>query len=238
MQEHVLNEYAKHDTHFKAIKMGEYYPGTHQYYQVITALQVYVGTQYLRGVAVPEVGWSYDKSTGLFYLATMGTEVPLDENTYLIVDDGNVRTMPKWRMDKYYTRLTPVEISAETPQQPQLGPNHLETMLEMQRDVERAWGRLPDPADREAISRYVREVILCATDELHEVLAEVHWKPWKTPSGIKDMPAYREELADVMHFILDLYLAAGLSGEDIYQDYMAKHNKNMDRTKSKEYKES
>ena len=70
------------------------------------------------------------------------------------------------------------------------------------------------------------------------MLAEVHWKPWKTSRGIKDMPAYREELADVMHFILDLYLAAGLSGEDIYQDYMAKHNKNMDRTKSTEYKES
>lgn len=238
MQEHVINEYAKNNDHFKAIEMGNYYPGTHQYYQVITAMQMYVGVQYQPGSFTPEVGWRYDAASGIFYLATMGTEIPLDQNTYLIIDGGDVRTMPRWRIEKYYTKLTPVEISTETPQQPPLAPNHLETMLEMQRDVERAWGRLPDPADREAISRYVREVILCATDELHEVLAEVHWKPWKTPSGIKDMPAYREELADVMHFILDLYLAAGLSGEDIYQDYMAKHNKNMDRTKSTEYKES
>lgn len=114
----------------------------------------------------------------------------------------------------------------------------LEYMLELQREVESGWGRLPDTNDPEHVSRYIREVVLCATDELHEVLGEVHWKPWKDKRGIRDIRAYREELADVMHFILDLYLAAGLTGEDILIDYMAKHHENIDRTTRDSYKAS
>lgn len=111
-------------------------------------------------------------------------------------------------------------------------------LLELQRTVEGTWGRLVDVNDPEAVSAYVRDVVLCATDELHEVLAEVNWKPWKDNRGIKDIEAYREEMADVLHFILDLYLAAGLNGGDIVMDYVSKHYKNLDRAKSTEYRSS
>ena len=114
----------------------------------------------------------------------------------------------------------------------------MDYMLTLQRDVEGVWGRLVDPTNPAAVSKYIREVVLCATDELHEVLAEVHWKPWKSSRGIKDMPKYREEMADVLHFILDLYLAAGLTGQDIVLDYVAKHRANMARSESPEYKAS
>lgn len=109
-------------------------------------------------------------------------------------------------------------------------------MLAMQRKVETAWGRQVDHTDPEAVSKYVREVVLCATDELHEVLAEVHWKPWKEARGIKDVAKYRSEMADVMHFVLDLYLAAGLTGEDIVMDYMTKHYTNISRTTDPQYR--
>ena len=114
----------------------------------------------------------------------------------------------------------------------------MDYMLSLQRDVEGIWGRLVDPADPAAVSKYIREVVLCATDELHEVLAEVHWKPWKSSHGIKDMSKYREEMADVLHFILDLYLAAGLTGQDIVLDYVAKHYENLERNKSASYRAS
>ena len=118
------------------------------------------------------------------------------------------------------------------------GEQGLDFMLGLQRDVEDAFGRLPDPSDAEQVSTYIREVILCATDELHEVLAEVHWKPWKESRGIKDVTKYREEMADVLHFILDLYLAAGLSGREIISDYMSKHYENLSRSSRVEYLES
>lgn len=114
----------------------------------------------------------------------------------------------------------------------------LNILLANQIEVEKAWGRLPDICDDDAVSSYIREVILCIEDELHEVLAEVHWKPWKISRGIKNIAAYREEMADVLHFILDLYLVAGLDGYDIAEDYLAKHDKNMDRVSSDSYRMS
>lgn len=116
--------------------------------------------------------------------------------------------------------------------------NGMALLFDLQEDVEKSWGRLPDPNDPEHVSTYVREVILCATDELHEVLAEVHWKPWKQQRGIKNRDNYREELADVLHFVIDLYLAAGLTSKEMVEDYMSKHDTNMVRSQSEEYKAS
>lgn len=117
-----------------------------------------------------------------------------------------------------------------------LAADGLQMMLGMQGKIESAWGRMPDPNDAEQISQYIREVVLCVTDELHELLNEVHWKPWKDARGIKDVARYREELADVLHFVFDLYLAAGLSGRDMLMDYLAKHQENLDRRDRAEYR--
>lgn len=111
-------------------------------------------------------------------------------------------------------------------------------LLDRQAGVEKAWGRMVNIGDDEAVSKYISEVILCVTDELHEVLAEVNWKPWKKSRGIKNLENYREEMADVLHFILDLYLAAGMSGFSIVVDYIAKNTENLDRVTRTEYLES
>ena len=114
----------------------------------------------------------------------------------------------------------------------------MDFLLEKQETIEKGWDRLVNPSDPEAVSAYIRDVVLCATDELHEVLGEVNWKPWKNNRGIKNMENYREEMADVLHFILDLYLAAGLTGRDIVLDYLSKHYENLYRMNRTEYKES
>jgi hypothetical protein len=116
------------------------------------------------------------------------------------------------------------------------GARGLNYMLQRQRDLEIIWGRQIDTEDPKAVSAYIRDVVLCATDELHEVLGEVNWKPWKDSRGIKDITKYREEMADVLHFIFDLYLAGGLTGKDIMLDYLAKNVENLARTKNAEYR--
>ena len=113
-----------------------------------------------------------------------------------------------------------------------------DVLLNLQRKIESQWGRLPDPENPENVSQYIREVVLCLEDELHEALAHVHWKPWKISRGFKDRSKYRTEVADVLHFVLDLYLAAGLTGSDIYKDYLAKHQENLKRCNSLEYVQS
>lgn len=114
----------------------------------------------------------------------------------------------------------------------------LDVLLDLQRKIEAQWDRLPDPENPENVSEYVRQVVLCLEDELHEALEHVHWKPWKTSRGFKDRDKYRAELADVLHFVLDLYLSVGLTGEDIYQDYLSKHRENLKRRNSVEYVQS
>ena len=111
----------------------------------------------------------------------------------------------------------------------------LDALLRLQRRIEDQWNRLPEPWNPESVSQYIREVALCLEDELHEALEHVHWKPWKASRGFKDLSKYREELADVLHFVLDLYVAADMTGSEIYKDYLAKHRENVRRRSSEEY---
>ena len=161
--------------------------------------------------------------------------------TYTIEVGGQMFTPEQWEAVRTYAKgygLSMIQDRDDTQEVLYQAETGLDFMLGLQRTVEERWGRSVDPSDPEAVSKYIREVILCATDELHEVLAEVHWKPWKDSRGIKSMDNYREEMADVLHFILDLYLAAGLTGRDIVADYVSKHYTNLGRTESTEYKES
>lgn len=111
----------------------------------------------------------------------------------------------------------------------------VDKILEMQKELEDSWGRFPNLQDEAAVSDYIRDTILCVEDELHELLHEVNWKPWKAAGGIRNISNYREELSDVLHFVLDLYLVAGLTGEDLVNDYFIKHSKNMRRVTDEEY---
>lgn len=154
---------------------------------------------------------------------------------------GVTRASIEYSLDRVYVPedTAPVETTSEAVQHLiSQGEQGLNYMLSLQRNVESVWGRLPDPKNPDQVSTYIREVILCATDELHEVLAEVHWKPWKDARGIKDISKYRGEMADVLHFILDLYLAGGISGREIIVDYMTKHYENLARNKSTAYRAS
>lgn len=211
----------------QAIEMGEFQEDSDEYHEVVQFLHKYWGSETIMAGtrAMRDFTWSFYQNH--FYLAVQGTWLQAKQGMLLLRVAGDVNLVPQATFTRVYEEATPAADSVAV----------LDTMLDLQRDVERGWGRLPDPEDAAAVSTYLREVILCATDELHEVLAEVHWKPWKQSRGVKDVAAYREEVADVMHFILDLYLAAGLTGKDIYQDYVAKHNINIDRTTNSQYKE-
>ena len=62
-----------------------------------------------------------------------------------------------------------------------------------------------DGADRVA---YVRDMVLACTDELHEALNEVTWKPWTTGGPRVHDEHLFAELIDVLHFVFNLLLVA------------------------------
>lgn len=160
---------------------------------------------------------------------SMGILLKAYPGMYIAVDySGVLMVVSKFTLDSTYVNVQS-GVSSDS--------SIIDELLTLQTSLEQAWGRLPDLTDAEAVSEYIRQTVLCATDELHELLHEVHWKPWKEGHGIRDVEAYREELADVVHFVLDLYLAAGLTGDDLVNDYFSKHHENVRRLIDPAYKE-
>ena len=69
--------------------------------------------------------------------------------------------------------------------------------------------------------------------ECCELDNELNWKPWKNP---RPLDANREErlleMADILHFFLQLALDQGFSADDIYAAYLRKNAENRERQRS------
>lgn len=70
--------------------------------------------------------------------------------------------------------------------------------------------------------------ILAATDELHEALNEVGWKPWASSKHI-NTESFKSELIDVYHFLMNLFIVAGMDEDEVKAAYFAKRAKNVKR---------
>lgn len=87
-----------------------------------------------------------------------------------------------------------------------------------------------DPRDMTEAEKalFIKDMTLALTDELHELLAEVGWKPWASSRHVNTESA-RGELIDALHFFLNLALALDMDGFMILEMYHAKHKKNQQR---------
>lgn len=81
--------------------------------------------------------------------------------------------------------------------------------------------------DEEKIEQ-IKTNVLALTDELHEALAEVGWKPWASSRHI-NTEALRGELIDAYHFMMNLMLIAGMDEDMVSRMYNEKHQRNKDR---------
>lgn len=99
-----------------------------------------------------------------------------------------------------------------------------------------SFGRDPALLEGADLAEYVRWNTLAATDELHEALAEVDWKPWTvTDDGFRNRDAFVGELVDVLHFVANMLVAAKCDDRELSAHYQAKQQKNRDRMASKSY---
>ncbi|HLW03161.1 MAG TPA: dUTPase [Ktedonobacterales bacterium] len=66
--------------------------------------------------------------------------------------------------------------------------------------------------------------------ECCELDDELNWKPWKNPADLDSTRQARlNEMADILHFLVQLALDQGLSADDLYQAYLAKNQENRSR---------
>lgn len=87
----------------------------------------------------------------------------------------------------------------------------------------------PCALDGEDVVTFIRWNVLALENELHEALDEVNWKPWaKSPREIRDVEAFRKELVDAFHFLMNLVLTTGSTPEDAVDAFMCQYFEKAD----------
>jgi dimeric dUTPase (all-alpha-NTP-PPase superfamily) len=105
----------------------------------------------------------------------------------------------------------------------------LQIILDRQRDLQKKhYGVDVATLSEEDRAQYIRDMSLALTDELHEALNEVGWKPWATSRHV-NRQAYLGELIDVLHFWCNLVLVANTNEQELIDMYFAKADKNAKR---------
>lgn len=105
----------------------------------------------------------------------------------------------------------------------------LATIFQRQLDLQRnSFGVNPAALNPEAKMEYIRSMTLALEDELHEALAETGWKPWAASNHL-DSDAFGAELVDALHFLVNLFLAAGWTAGDVSSYYFKKAERNAAR---------
>lgn len=105
----------------------------------------------------------------------------------------------------------------------------LQKMLDAQRAIQtKVYGADPIDLTDEQRVQYIKDMVLAAEDELHEMLVEVPaWKPWVNREKLikEGIPfvrdaAFQKEFSDLWHFVLILALLGGITEarqiEDLY----------------------
>lgn len=75
--------------------------------------------------------------------------------------------------------------------------------------------------DPDGFADFMRWNAFALTDELHEALQEVGWKPWASSRHL-NQEAFMKEMVDAFHFFMNLLLAGNpeMAVEDIVKDFV------------------
>lgn len=105
----------------------------------------------------------------------------------------------------------------------------LEAMMQRQYEAQvYVHGNDVDSMSDEDRIEFITWNVLALTDELHEALGEIGWKPWATSRHI-NKDEFQGELIDAWHFMLNLFLVSGMSPDDIHRRYLEKRDRNDQR---------
>ena len=103
----------------------------------------------------------------------------------------------------------------------------LDSIFIHQKNLQIELNTFPEYMDQQ----YIKDMVLAAQVELTEVLNETTWKPWKKQQETHPLK-YKQELADLLHFFVNLCLAAQMTPKELYDLYMSKNKENIIRKES------
>lgn len=87
--------------------------------------------------------------------------------------------------------------------------------------------------DKQAIAQWTQKLATAMQQELAELVDCVPWKWWR-PDHVQpyDHQNARVEIVDLFHFLISLAQLHGMSAEDVFNAYKAKHRINHERQDS------
>ncbi|MBQ4088778.1 MAG: dUTPase [Clostridia bacterium] len=80
-----------------------------------------------------------------------------------------------------------------------------------------------------------QKLTLAMLSELTEALDGTNWKWWKNKTP-KDPDYLKDEIVDMLHFLVSMSLRAGMSADEMFERYIAKNKENFDRQHGKSAK--
>jgi NTP pyrophosphatase (non-canonical NTP hydrolase) len=90
------------------------------------------------------------------------------------------------------------------------------------------WGKI----DHRFVQWRIKDLSQRVVEELMESMNTLRNKPWKQSEVETDVDHFQEELADTMHFFIELLITAGISAEDFFLLYYMKSEVNKFRQRS------
>lgn len=87
------------------------------------------------------------------------------------------------------------------------------------------WGDLNSRRTQAAL----REFASYAVEELYEAINHLKNKPWRQTDKPTDVDAFKEELADMWHFLIEFHILAGFTPSEIFKEYFRKALVNVNR---------
>lgn len=124
--------------------------------------------------------------------------------------------------------------------QPDAVPDILCTMFQQQRQHMGVYAEIdkrkiaPEPhewgdLDKRRVQAAIREFAGYTVEELYEAINKLKNKPWKQTDTPTDVEGFKEELADMWHFLIELHILAGIDPEEIFRMYFRKTFINVNR---------
>ena len=83
--------------------------------------------------------------------------------------------------------------------------------------------------------QWQQKLTLALLSEMAEALEGTDFKWWKNKKE-KDPDYLKEEIVDMMHFLISMALRAGMDADEFFDRYMAKNKENFDRQHGKSLK--
>lgn len=87
--------------------------------------------------------------------------------------------------------------------------------------------------DHRMVQFRIKDLNARCIEELMEAMNTLKNKPWKVSEVPTDKTHFYEEIADALHFFIELCITAGLDAEDLALMYHRKHAVNQFRQESK-----